>query len=152
MSPIGSCIWILDPLLVVLFEGTKEPLRSGSLLEEGCPWEWALVVYSLAPLPALTLFPASRWNTISYLLPFHAPLLWWNLSLWKCKPKESILLFTLKMSYWVIENVLDCVSFNFVFAFVMLGIDSRASCIWSVCCTIELYGLPSACYTTESYP
>lgn len=49
------------------------------------------------------------------------------------------------MSYWVIANVLDCVSFNFVFAFVMLGTDSRASCIWSVCCTIELYMVCRVC-------
>lgn len=41
------------------------------------------------------------------------------------------------MSYWVIANVLDCVSFNFIFALVMLGIDSRASCIWSVCVALS---------------
>lgn len=40
MSPIGSCIWTLGPLLVELLGKVKEPLGRRVLLEEVHHWGW----------------------------------------------------------------------------------------------------------------
>lgn len=78
---------------MVLLWGGSRALGSGALLEEICPWGWALRVDSLTLLPgALSFLCVAEMASFDWLLllTLRPSLTVWMTAFWSCKPKEML--------------------------------------------------------------
>jgi hypothetical protein len=77
--PQGSCVWTLGFWLVALLCNVIKPLGFyWDLLEEMDHWAWALMFYTVAPLPVHFLLPDCGYNVASrfWLVEPWLPHLW----------------------------------------------------------------------------